>query len=114
MTDIIYMPENIFIMLSAFFILLVYYSFVVQDRTYYTDVIASLFSIIVSVLLGYNSIIGIGYNYGLDASVSYDNFKSIPIGILFIALSIYLIIMMIAKIIDIIRFTSDVEEMNDE
>ena len=114
MTDIIYMPSNVFIMLSAFFLLLVIYSFSTQDKTYYTDVISSLFSVIVAVLLGYNSIIGIGYNYAMSSSISYDNFKSVPLALLFGALSIYLLLMMVAKIIDIIRHNADVEEMNDE
>ena len=110
MADVTYMPESIFIMLSAIFIMLIYYSFVVQDMSYYTDVLASLFSVIVGILLGYNSIIGIGIsNYS-----GYDSFRSVPMGLLFIALSIYLVIMMIAKIVDLLRHTTDLEAMDNE
>jgi len=110
MADVIYIPENIFIMFSAIFILLIYYGFTVQDRTYYTDIIASLFSIILGVLLGYNSVVGIGIsNYN-----GYDNFRSVPLALLFIAVAIYLVIMMIAKIVDLLRHTTDLEEMENE
>jgi hypothetical protein len=110
MSDVIYMPENTFIMFSAIFLILIYYSFTIIDRTYYTDILTSLFSIILGVLLGYNSVIGIGIsNYN-----GYDNFRSVPIALLFIAISIYIIIVLIAKIVDILRHTTDLEEMENE
>lgn len=108
------MPVSIFIMLTVFFLILLYYSFGIQDPIYYTDIVTTLLSIIISVLLAYNCVIGIGYNYAMSSSISYDHYRFVPLGLILGGISIYLVIMLIAKITDILRHTSDLEEAENE
>lgn len=96
-------------MLSAIFLLLVYYSFVVDDKTYYTDIITSFLSFIFGILDSYNMMIGIG----IDNSLGYDTFRSVPIALMFGGISIIMIFIMIVKIIDVVKEKDDMEASNE-
>lgn len=111
MSEIAYIPENMYLMMMAINAIVIYYSFTVFDRHFYTDIFTSLLSIIISSLLAYNSIIGIGYTQVMSASVQYDNYISTPIAVMMIAIALVMMIVLLAKIIDIIKYTSDQEDM---
>lgn len=60
MTELTYIPYQIYLMFIVIDIAMIYYSFTNEDRAYYTDIISSFMSTVMSISLALYSIIGIG------------------------------------------------------
>ena len=96
-----YIPYQIFILLVIVMITTTGYSFNTEDKSYYTDIITSLLSCLLSLLLAYYSFIGIGFNYALSASVEHEAYTLIPLGILFVCIAVIMLIFFIIKILEL-------------
>lgn len=95
------MIYQIYILIVAIMILLIHYSFVKTDRTYYTDIITAAVSIIFAFTLAQNSIIGVEFNHALESAVQYDTYISIPLTFIFGIVGLIMLIFTIVKILDI-------------
>ena len=100
-TEIIKMTYQIFLMLIFIDILLVWYSFTHTDVSYYTDIITSLMGMIMSVLLAYNSVIGVSYYYATQSTVHEIIYTSVPLMAIFVTLALVMMIFFVTKILEI-------------
>lgn len=97
------MPYQIFIMLIIVDILLIYYSFTTKDTDYYTDIITAFIALFVSLIIAYNSLIGVYVLYPLATAVQYDSNESTVIGMIFGVTGLLMLIFGVTKILDIIH-----------
>ena len=91
----------IYILLTVITLLMIYYSFSNQDKSYYTDVLTSLTSCIFAGILAYNSIMGVEFNLALESAVNYDIYASAPISIIFTLVAVVMAAFFVMKILDI-------------
>jgi hypothetical protein len=82
-------------------ILTIWYSFNSKDYSYYTDIITSLFSCILFLIIAHNCFIGINFNYALSGEVSSEMYTFVPIGIICIGIAITSMVFFIVKILEI-------------
>ena len=100
-TEITKMTYQIFILLIIIDLLAVWYSFTHIDKSYYTDVITSLLSVIISAIVAYNSVIGVSYYFATQSTVHEIEYTSISLMILFSSVSLVMLIFFIAKILEL-------------
>lgn len=100
-TEIIKMTYQIFLMLIFIDVLLVWYSFTHTDVSYYTDIITSLMAMIMSILLAYNSVIGVSYYYATQSTVHEIVYTSVPLMAIFVTLALVMMIFFVTKILEI-------------
>lgn len=94
-------PRWMYIAIIIIDILLIYYSFTTEDKSYYTDIITSLMSIFFSVLIAYNSFIGVGVYYELSTHAQYITHLLIPFGIIASAMALIMLIFFVVKILEL-------------
>ena len=100
-TEITKMTYQIFILLIIIDLLAVWYSFTHTDKSYYTDIITSLLSVIISGIISYNSIIGVSYYFATQSTVHEIEYTSISLMVLFGSVSIVMLIFFITKILEL-------------
>ncbi|MDF1533686.1 MAG: carboxypeptidase regulatory-like domain-containing protein, partial [Methanosarcinaceae archaeon] len=100
-TEIIKMTYQIFIILIIIDLLAVWYSFTHMDRSYYTDIITSLLSVIISGIISYNSIIGVSYFVATQSTVHEIMYTSASLSILFAGVMVIMMIFFITKILEL-------------
>lgn len=101
------MPYQIYMMLISIVILLVYFTFTVSDPEYYTDIITSLFAMLISAIVAHNSIMGVLVLYPLQTEVQYDIITSSPLGIVFAMVSLLMLLIFVTKILDLTHRETD-------
>lgn len=95
------MPYQIFMMLIVVDILTIRYSFMKADRDYYTDIITAFMSVIISFVIAYNALIGVGVPHSLAALVQYDITEYAIIGMIAGMFGLLMLIFATTKILDI-------------
>lgn len=95
------MIYQIFISLVVINVMSIWYSFTHTDTSYYTDIITSLSSCIISLVIAHNCFIGIEFNSALETIVQYDLYKSTPLGVIFSSVAVIMMIFFITKILEL-------------
>lgn len=101
MTEIIYMPQQVYAVFVIVNTAMIYYGFTTDDRSYYTDIIACFGSFILSALvLSYQSLIGISIDNG-------DYYTSPVFAGVFVAVGVLMLIFTIVKILELNKNEAD-------
>ena len=100
-TEITKMTYQIFILLIIMDLLAVWYAFTHTDKSYYTDIIASLLAVIISGIISYNSVIGVSYYFATQSTVHEIEYTSVSLMILFSSVAGVMVIFFITKILEL-------------
>lgn len=100
-------PYQLYMLFIVVDILLVYYSFTHTDSAYYTDIIASLFAMLLSFIIAHNSIMGMLFFTPLQSVMRYNTYTSVPLGIIFSILGVLMLIIFVTKILDLTHHEID-------
>lgn len=102
MVDVICVPLNLVLLLTAIDVAAIWYSFTNEDKSYYTDIITSFMSGILSGLLAIQYIGGItAAIVVVGTSAECETYHSVHYGILFGIMAVIMIIFGIVKVLEL-------------